>query len=125
VLLFHRTTVAEARRIMKEGFVDETWNFGARARPGDDVPSVGVWLSDRALEPMIEGPEGDAVLEVSLELSEATLEPYRMEGLLGAAHLWILPAELVNRLATVRIGTVDPSSSGMFPRPGTPPAADA
>ena len=114
MILYHRTTIGNARATMKDGFDDERWAFGLRdVRTGENVKSVGVWLADRPLG-IEEGPPGDAVLEVRLDLSEETLAAFEIEGLFADARLFVVPAELVNAHSKLRILNVDPKSSGWF-----------
>lgn len=111
VALFHRTTIGDARRIAKHGFSDLKWSFSHEdADAGEVRKAVGVWLSDRPLAAE-EGPGGDAVLEVTLELEEAALEPFAVDGVLWDARLWVVPAAFINSRATVRILEVDPRTS--------------
>ncbi len=112
--LFHRTTVAEARAIVKEGFEDQEWDFGLRdVRTGEDVTVTGVWIADRPLGPD-EGLEGDAVLEVRLEVEDDELRPFELEGMFWDARVWVAPAEWVTQHSKVRFLSVDPSTSGFF-----------
>jgi hypothetical protein len=113
-VLYHRTTIARARAIMADGFEDDLWDFGLRdARSGDEVESRGVWLTGRPLS-NIEGPEGNAVLEVTLGLSDEDLAPFELEEIFPDARLWVVPADLVNQHMSVRIHEVDQRSSGWF-----------
>jgi hypothetical protein len=114
--LYHRTSVGEARQIVKDGFQDQKWGFSV-----DDavierrVKAVGVWLTDRQLEGD-DGPPGDATLEVLLDADETSLQPFELEGVLGDARLWVVPARILNPRSKVRILHVDPRSSGWFDR---------
>ena len=111
VVLYHRTSIAEARTIMKEGFVDVDWDFGLRdAQTGDEAVVTGVWLADRPLGTE-EGIEGDAVLEVTVDLTQEELAPFELEGLLWDARLWVASAELINDRSKSRILEVDPRTS--------------
>ena len=101
----------QTRAIVKGGFENARWQFGQEdERTGELLKVVGVWLSDRPLKED-EGPPGDAVLEVKMELSDEVLDRFEMDGVLWEARLWIVPAELLNPHATVRIQGVDPRSS--------------
>ena len=114
MLLYHRTSIGDARTVMKEGFEDDKWAFGLRdVQTGENIKSVGVWLTDRPLS-IEEGPPGDAVLEVKLDLSEETVLAFEIEGLFADARLFVIPAELVNSHSKVRFLNVDPKSSGWF-----------
>lgn len=111
MVLFHRTTIAEARSIMKDGFSDTTWDFGLQdARTGEAVRATGVWLAGRPLG-KDDGIGGDALLEVQLNLGNPELEEYELEGMLWDTQLWVVPADLVNAHAKTRIMAVDPRSS--------------
>ena len=116
VTVFHRTTIGDARRIAKEGFGDLEWDFGLYdARSGEEVSVTGVLLADRPLG-REEGIDGDAVLEVKLDVAEDDLAGFELEGMLWDARVWVAPAEWVADHATVRIASVDPSTSGFFDR---------
>lgn len=114
LVLFHRTTIANAREIVKHGFADAKWNFGVHdVITGEDLKVIGVWLSDRPLSEE-EGPSGDAVLEVKLDLSEQVLEPFAVDGVVPNARLWVPPAALINPRAEVRFSEVDPRTSWWY-----------
>ena len=115
-VLYHRTSIAEARQILKQGFADTEWDFGLRdAGTGEEVIVTGVWLTDRPLADQ-EGPPGDALLEVTVELEDADLASFELEGLLPDARLWVVPAATVNQHAQARLVRVDPRSSWGFDR---------
>jgi hypothetical protein len=124
-VFYHRTSIGEARQILKRGFADTEWDFGLRdARTGDEVIVTGVWLADRPLGDQ-EGPPGDALLEIAMELDEPDLRPFELEGLLSEARLWVVPAETVNQHGHARLVRVDPRSSWGYGRvdgeePGEP-----
>jgi hypothetical protein len=114
--LYHRTSIGEARQIVRDGFRDQKWGFSL-----DDsiterrVKALGVWLTNR--EPQDdEGPPGDATLEVILQADETSLQPFELEGILPDARLWVVPASILNPRSKVRILRVDPRSSGWFDR---------
>ncbi len=113
-VLYHRTSIGEARAIVQRGFQDIEWDFGIQdARTGEDTVLTGVWLADRPLGAE-EGIAGDAVLEVTVTLTPEQLKPYELEGLLWDAKLWVASAELLNQHATTRILEVDPRSSWFY-----------
>ena len=117
ITLYHRTSIGDARTIVRNGFEDQKWRFEHEdAGPEDVKKAVGVWLSDRPLD-QEEGPHGDAVLEVALDVSEDSLGSFQLEGVLWDARLWIVPAELINAHANVRILNVDPRTSWFHERP--------
>jgi hypothetical protein len=47
--LYHRTSIAEATDVVRNGFRDAKWQFDVRDRDGETLKKVGVWLTDRAL----------------------------------------------------------------------------
>ncbi len=109
--LYHRTSIAEARSIVQRGFEDLEWDFGLQdARSGEETTVTGVWVTDRPLGPN-EGIEGDALVEVTVELSDDELAPHELEGLFWDARLWVLPAPLLNERGSARIHAVDPRTS--------------
>lgn len=110
MLLFHRTSVSQARAIVRDGFGDEKWSFTSDDITGKAVKAVGVWLTDRPLS-RDEGPEGAAVLEITLPLPVEALAPFAVDGVLEEAQLWIIPARMVNQHAGIRVSGVDPRSS--------------
>jgi hypothetical protein len=88
--LFHTTSLAVARRIVRSGFVDsENW-----------PPFVGVWVADRILD------AGDGVATacgaaVRMDSSGVDLSSYEVitEGKPPDAYReWIVPAALLNAL---------------------------
>ena len=114
--LYHRTSIGEARQIVKQGFQDQKWGFSVDdAITERRVKAVGVWLTDRLLE-SDDGPPGDAMLEVLLDTDEASFQSFELDGILPGARLWVVPANLLNPRAKVRILKVDPRSSGWFDR---------
>lgn len=111
MLLYHKTTIGRARDILTNGFEDEKWRFEERdARIEKRLKVLGVWLTDRPLEED-EGPRGDALIEVDLDLDQEVLDVYELEGMLEGARLWVAPAQLVNAHASARILRVDPRTS--------------
>jgi hypothetical protein len=114
--LYHRTTIAEATEIVRAGFQDGEWKFDTRDRDAGVRKMVGVWLTDRPLND-IEGPPGDAVVEVDLGLSDDTLSAFEVEDVFWDARLWVIPAEVVNPAARMRIHQVDPRTSWWHERP--------
>ncbi len=72
LVLYHRTTIGQGTEAVRHGFRDEEWTFGVRgSRARDEDKIFGVWVTDRPLKE-IEGPPGDAVLEVKLDLRSTT-----------------------------------------------------
>ena len=114
-VLFHKTTIAGARAVAKGGFVDEKWSFGMQDnRTGEPVKLIGVLLTDRPLG-RDEGPQSaDATLEVHMAMEEQTLLPFEIEGVTEGTRLFVIPANLVNEHARVRILEVDPRTSWWY-----------
>jgi hypothetical protein len=108
--LYHRTNIAEAVEISRTGFKDERWSFDTRDRDGDDVKRTGVWLTDRPLSET-EGPRGDAQLEVEVDLGDETLQAFELADIFWDVRLFVVPAEVLNPRARVRILEVDPRTS--------------
>jgi hypothetical protein len=115
VVLFHRTTIADARQIVRNGFEDLRWAFGHEDELSEVVKATGVWLSERPLE-ADEGPGGDAQLEVVLDLAEDTLSAFELDGVLWDTRLWVVPSAMLNPHASVRILEVDPRTSWWYER---------
>jgi len=111
LVLYHRTMIGEASGIVQRGFEDLDWDFGLKdARTGEDAVVTGVWLADRPLGEK-EGIEGDALVEVTLDLDVDELVPFELAGMLWDAKLWVAPAEFVNGRGQARILEVDPRTS--------------
>jgi len=114
--LYHRTSIAEATDIARHGFRDAKWRFDVRDRDGEVLKKVGVWLTDRPLGEA-EGPPGDALLEVEIGLADETLAAFELEGVFWDTRLFVIPAELINPNARVRIDQVDPRTSWFYEAP--------
>ncbi len=113
LVLYHRTSIGQGTEAVRHGFRDEEWTFGVRgSRARDEDKIFGVWVTDRPLKE-IEGPPGDAVLEVKLDVSEDAIQAFELD-LFHDARLWVIPAELLNQLAEVRIKEVDPNTSWSY-----------
>ena len=113
--LYHRTNIGQASEAVRRGFSDQTWTFGirdSRARD-DETPLEGVWLTDKPLSAM-DGPPGDALMEVVVDLAESSLDPFEIEGIFHGTRLWVIPAEILNPHAQARIAEVDPNTSWQF-----------
>jgi hypothetical protein len=116
VTLYHRTTIGEAREILKDGFNDTEWDFGLRdAQTGEDVTVTGVWLANRPLADE-EGPAGDALLEVTVDLPDEQLSSFELNGMLWNARLWVVPADTLNDHSEAKLVRVDPRSSWGYNR---------
>jgi hypothetical protein len=111
LVLYHRTSIAEARDIVRRGFRDVDWEFGLQdARTGDERVATGIWLSNRPLG-AADGLHGDALLEVTVEADIDALQAFELEGMLWDGRFWVVPAEYLNQHAHARFGEVDPRSS--------------
>jgi hypothetical protein len=108
--LYHRTRIAVAVEIGRRGFQDERWSFAVRDGEGLEVRLTGVWLTDRPLGE-VEGPPGDAQLEVEVDLGEDTLKAFELEGVFWDVRLFVVPAEVLNSHTRTRIVEVDPRTS--------------
>lgn len=122
--LYHRTSIAEAREIVRRGFQDQKWGFDVEELVNDRrLKVMGVWLTDRIPEED-DAPPGDAVLEVTVDPTPETLRVFEIPGVLASARLWVVPAKVLNPVAKARILSVDPRTSWWFKRgeladPGT------
>ena len=117
-VLYHKTTIADARGILKDGYSDTEWDFGLKdAHTGEEVTVTGVWLSDRRLADG-ECAEGDALLEVRVDFSDDELTRFELYGMMWNARLWVIPAETLNTHSRTRMVRVDPRSSWRFNRIG-------
>lgn len=123
MILYHRTSIAEAREIAKRGFTDEKWAFRLREESEEPTKMTGVWLADRPLTEE-EGPDGDAVLEVTIEVDEDTLQRFQLDGVFWDARVWVVPAQLLNPHVSVRILEVNPRTSWFFETPEDDGAID-
>ena len=116
MILYHRTTIAEAREIMQRGFQDQKWGFDVEGLVSDRrLKVVGVWLTDRVPEEE-DAPSGDAVLEVTLDPAPETLQVFEVPGVLANGTLWVVPSAVLNPVAQARILSVDPRTSFWFER---------
>jgi len=108
--LYHRTRIAEAVEIGRRGFRDERWSFTVRDGEELEVKLTGVWLTDRPLSES-EGPPGDALLEVDVDLGDETLAAFELEGVFWDVRLFVVPAEVLDTHVRTRIMEVDPRTS--------------
>lgn len=116
LIFFHRTTIAEAREIVRRGFQDQKWGFDVEDLVSDRrLKVMGVWLTDRVPQEE-DAPPGDAVLEVTVDPVPETLQVFEIPGVLAEAKLWVVPAKVLNPIATCRILSVDPRTSWWFKR---------
>jgi hypothetical protein len=121
---YHRTSIAEAREIVRRGFQDQKWGFDVEELVTDRrLKVMGVWLTDRIPEGE-DAPPGDAVLEVTVDPEPETLRVFEIPGVLAKSRLWVIPAKVLNPVAKARILRVDPRTSWWYKRgeladPGT------
>jgi len=111
VTLYHATTREAAASIVRDGFRDPD-PFAPRT---EFAGQVGIWLSDAPKSSVNNVAQGDSLLEVRFELSEKELAEWEdlesdPEWAGGTVHLplpgyreWCIPADLVNRLGSVRL----------------------
>ncbi len=113
---YHRTSIAEARGIVRRGFQDQKWGFDVEDLVNDRrLKVLGVWLTDRVPQEG-DAPPGDAVVEVTVDPAPETLQVFEIPGVLPEAKLWVIPAKVLNPIATARILSVDPRTSWWFER---------
>jgi hypothetical protein len=76
---------------------------------------TGVWLSDVPLG-IQEGAQGDALLEVTMDLSESDLADYEWIEEGKPYREWLIPAALINARMSVRLvdeEEIEPDSGGL------------
>lgn len=93
-VFYHRTSVDAAKAILRDGFKDSTGHYGT------DITLTGVWLSMVPLDGN-EAAEGDALLRVTLPLSEEELDFYEVKEEGKTYREWIFPAKLLNARSTI------------------------
>jgi hypothetical protein len=93
MIYYHRTARAEA--ILRDGFRDHEGSYGF------DTILRGVFISDVPLDEN-EGAKGEELLEVTLDCD---ISEYQLTYEGANYREWCVPAELLNRKATVRIMT--------------------
>jgi len=98
--LFHVTTADNAALILAEGFKDGRGNYMAT------LVYEGVWLSHEPLD-CNEGAEGDTVLEVIFDCALDALDGWEWVEENKPYREWLVPAEFINRNATVRLSPPD------------------
>ena len=88
MILYHRTSSANAESILKSGFKDHTGTYPT------DQQFTGVWFSDKPLD--VKGIEGDTLLIVSLRATDKALEDYEWIEEDKGYREWLIPARLIN-----------------------------
>ena len=96
MILYHRTTDAAAAAILRNGFRDGTGSYMTCES------HTGVWLSDVPLD-CNEGAHGDALLRVQLALDHGAIADFEWIEECKGYREWLIPAELINKHATVRV----------------------
>jgi hypothetical protein len=97
VILYHRTTVECAARILVEGFRD-----GCGTTEDREYGDVGVWLSDHPF-PRCGWVSGDVILRVDLNLDEEVLAPHEQTWGYDGCRIWLIPAALIDMSGEVTI----------------------
>jgi len=87
--LYHRTTQEAADSIIKHGFRDGTGTYMT------NTVLTGVWLSKVPLDSN-EGAEGDVLLEVTIDITEAELTYYEVVEEGKPYREWLIPADWLN-----------------------------
>lgn len=98
MIFYHRTTAANAARILSDGFRDRT------AKYMTGVELTGVFLSDIPLG-VNEGATvaHDTVLQVTLDIPESDLAERELVEEGKGYREWVVPAEIVNQYGVVLI----------------------
>ena len=91
--LYHRTSAAVAKAILREGFRDGTGTYLTHQE------WTGVWLSDVPLDTN-EGAEGDTLLQVKLSEFDIANFEWIEEG--KGYREWLIPARMIP-LRSIRI----------------------
>ena len=100
LVLYHRTTTSAAQQIVAEGFRDgEGYYMTANLHRG-------VWLSDRPLDAN-EGTLGETLLRVEMDCTEGDIAKWEWVEEGRGYREWLVPADIVNDLARVRIDPDD------------------
>ncbi len=87
-ILFHSTSRENAASILREGFRDSTDTFMT------SHAYTGVWLSNVPLDEN-EGASSEALLRVSLNLSEDDLAQYEWVEECKGYREWLIPASVI------------------------------
>lgn len=96
MIFYHRTTAANARRILSGGFRDRT------AKYMTDRTISGVWLSERPLDVNEGGTAAhDTVLRVTLDIPESGLAEWECIEEGKPYREWVIPADIVNQYGVV------------------------
>jgi hypothetical protein len=91
VILYHRTSVENARTILSEGFHDSAGFIG------NTRTWTGVWFSSSPSG----GENEEVVLVVRLNLDERELAKWEWTGEGRPFNEWLIPANIVNQRGTI------------------------
>jgi hypothetical protein len=111
VLYFHRTSLANARAILREGFRD------GRGRYLTEHEFEGVWISEKPLDAG-EGAVGDTLLAVSIKRTLVEDYEWKEEG--KPYREFLVPAALLNSQSLVKILEWKPVARPVRPGSGDP-----
>jgi hypothetical protein len=91
--LYHRTTMANAELILRDGFVDRLDRYTS------DFDVQGVWFSDQP-KVMDECDSEEAVVSIDLDFRTKSLSSFEWTEDETSYKEWLIPAELVNSKMT-------------------------
>jgi hypothetical protein len=106
IVLYHRTTTQRAEPILRDGFREHgPYLIGGRLWSG-------IWLSDRPLDEN-EGARGDALLQISLNCTEADIADYEwVQDISFGYREWLIPAAFINAHASASLVDEDAIEEG-------------
>ena len=96
IIFYHRTNTDNARAIVDSGFKNSSGYFM------NNRIWTGVWLSSIPVESE-PGSADDALLLVKLDIDGRELSRWEWSAEGGSYREWLLPANIINRCATVKI----------------------
>ena len=96
-LFYHRTTAANARSILENGFTNSIGHFLG------NHTWTGVWLSSRPPG----DSAGDTLLVVQLNIQDDELAQWEFTAEGGFCREWLIPANIINRCAET-VAVVEP-----------------
>ena len=98
LVLFHRTSVASAKAIQRDGFLDGVGTYGTCRE------TTGVWLSNMPLD-MNEGATPGPLLRITLRATEQELAPYEWVEEDKPYREWQVPASFINARSSIEVLT--------------------